>query len=288
MSKTKDKLTMNAVIYSVIAIFCFLGRDTSAFIAKSSSPLTQRQQLYPLAFPLTPTSNLKTPSRLAELHAEYSTDVAGSFLPAFEKLGGLCNRHKCVEIVKNVKATTEWQEILVLVFMAVAKSPFKVKEKETGKNRLFRLSRFINRFAKISLWTYLVETFCVVAATLGFTFVSKWKFFSSFHKIAYTTFGAEEIMRYKKRLLCKINKLREDDMGRFGVVNKLLNGIIVTIVILVTKDWLDLETGSALSGIFALSGAGTAALALASKDFFAQVIAGLTVSISEKVLQNEM
>jgi len=45
--------------------------------------------------------------------------------------------------------------------------------------------------------------------------------------------------------LCKFFKVNPDDMGRVDILNRILNGILVTIMSLVLFDWLSIRMNMA-------------------------------------------
>ena len=72
-------------------------------------------------------------------------------------------------------------------------------------------------------------------------------------------------------------------MGRAEIVNRLLNGIIVTISTLVFLDWMSIKMNNAMTGLFAFGSAGTLAFSLASKGLVTQLLSGLFLVFSDKM-----
>jgi len=124
---------------------------------------------------------------------------------------------KAKEIFTNVVHVTDWQDIVLLCFLAFAISPAaqflntvfteqededqaqddvvvvdqrkrtrakKLVQKEVGELKRFGVLQFVHRFARVALAVYAVDVLAVIFTTLGFTFPTKWHVAEGFAKAA--------------------------------------------------------------------------------------------------------
>jgi small-conductance mechanosensitive channel len=95
-------------------------------------------------------------------------------------------------------------------------------------------------------------------------------------------------MLYKKMALCKFWNVDDENMGRLGIVNRIIDVVIVTISSLVLLDYLQIKMNNAMRGIFAFGGAGTLAFTLASRDIATQLLAGVQLIFSDKMYAGDV
>lgn len=72
-------------------------------------------------------------------------------------------------------------------------------------------------------------------------------------------------------------------MGQIDILNRIINGIVVTIGSLVVLDWLQIKMGNAITGIFAFGSVGTLAFTLASKGLVTELLSGIVLLLSNKM-----
>jgi len=247
------------------------------------------------------------------------TTFAGKIWPTLRKLhiGPETGRN----IVKEVLAHTQWQDIAVLLVVAYLTLPMahifkraKVAmvdgESETGEQsaaaieaardednrkrtklaRLFqpfreqdRISKLISGIAKVTLSVYLVEVWCVALRAAGFKFPALWNLPVVYSKVAYSTWALRRFLELKRMALCKVYNVETTKMGRVEILDRFLSGFSVAMVGLLLFDWLSVKMGMALKGLFAFGSVGTLAFTFASQDLVSQFVSGLFLSASNKV-----
>ena len=205
------------------------------------------------------------------------------------------------EIVSNVLRITQWQELLFFCFLAFGSKPLaqlslkdlistdtsdeteEEARKPFDKYKRFAVSTFLSEIGKLALTVYAFDVVCVILSTLGFEFVNKWGLANVFAKSAYTAWGLQKLLLCKKIALCKIFKVREDDMGKVEVFDRIINGLAIAVVSLILLDWLSVKMGSALKGVYALGSIGTVAFTLGSQKIISQFLSGMALGLSNKM-----
>jgi small-conductance mechanosensitive channel len=266
-----------------------LGLKCQAFVvpSRATSPLTRDTNFRydPKALQLAP-------------KAKATTTLAGRMWPFLKKFKITPTIAK--EIAVNVKTITEWQDILFLSLLAFGSKPLaklsfkdlvgdeeKEEEEEKrlpfDKHKRFAVSQFLSEIGKLALTVYAFDVVCVVLSTLGFQFVNKWGLASAFAKSAYTIWGLQKFLLWKKIAFCKFFKVREDDMGRVEIADRIVNGLSIALVTLLLLDWLSVKMGMAFKGFFALGSVGTLAFTLGSQKLVSQLLSGIALTLSNKM-----
>lgn len=102
-----------------------------------------------------------------------------------------------------------------------------------------------------------------------------------------TSLITSRVLLYKKIALCRLFKVDINDMGQVDVLNRILNGIIVTISTLLIFDWLAIKMGNAITGIFAFGSIGTLAFTLASQGLVTELLSGFILLLGNKISIND-
>lgn len=233
----------------------------------------------------------------------YKTTLAGKLWPALKKF--LITPTIAMEIVKNIIAITDWQDLLVLSALAFGAKPLAKytyqRQQESAlsetseeddpdtpttafeKYKRFTASKLISQIALIALSVYGVDVACVILTTIGFTFPTKWDIPGAYSKTAYTYWFVKEFLIFKKLALCKVFKADPEDMGRTEILNRLIDGTVVALSSLLLFDWLSVRMGMAVKSLFAFGSVGTLAFTLASKDIISQLLSGFFLTLSNKL-----
>jgi small-conductance mechanosensitive channel len=227
-----------------------------------------------------------------------TTTFAGKLWPVLAKfhIGPM----KAKEIAQNVLFHTEWQDMVFLLFIAYGIQPLAkfsynhmpVQRKENQppeeeplsyeQGKRFGAATLASQLGKVGLGVYAVDVVCVILTTLGFHFPGDWQLHQVYAKVAYSRWALVQFLTFKKLVLCRIYKVPQDDMGRVDILNRFLNGLSIGVVSLLVFDWLSLQMGIALKGIFAFGSVGTLAFTLASQGLVSQLISGFFLSASDK------
>lgn len=227
-----------------------------------------------------------------------TTTFAGKLWPILKRF--LLAPTKATDIARNVIAITHWQDIVLLLAIAYATLPItklswmqldQPENKKTAK--FFELSRrygvvsLFSDVARVALSAYLVDVACVVLRTLGFTFPSLWNIPRVYAKTAYSVWGLRRFLSFKRAALCRLYRVPPSDMGRVDLLDRLISGIAVSLVSLLLFDWLSVQMGLAIKGLFAFGSVGTLAFTLASQGLVSQLLSGFFLTASNKVLPGE-
>ena len=96
-------------------------------------------------------------------------------------------------------------------------------------------------------------------------------------------FGSRFLL-YKRFALCNFFKIRDpNDMGPYDILNRIINGIVVSIGTLGVMDYLSIQMGHAIRGLLTLGSLGTVAFTLASKDFLTALISGFVLILGKRL-----
>lgn len=287
VSSSTALVTANQVPLSFLAL---RGRSTTT--TKPYVPIT------PDAFP-TATRTSSSCLHAAAKRAASKMTLAGKILPALQKF--LIGPAKFKAIVTNVVSMTHWVDLLVLAAVAWGVRPLAQFTYERGLGRRddnhdqqqqpasFEASRrywtaqTAAQVALVALSVYAVDVMSVVLSTVGFRFVDQTDYPANYAKVAYTTLAVQKLLRLKTATLCRLFKVSPDNMGRLDVLDRLVNGLIVSLVSLVLLDWLSVQMGMAMRGLFAFGSVGTLAFTLASQGLLTQLMSGGFLIFSNKM-----
>lgn len=222
----------------------------------------------------------------------HTTFLAGKVWPALKKF--CIGPAKAKEIVANILHVTDWQDIVALVFCAYGSEriarfiypylPARYRPSEEYEERKFGMTTFLSEIAQVSLSCYAVDVLSATLSTIGFEFVEKWQIAITYSKIALTYWAIKKSLQLKTVLLCKAFRIDEIEAGgRVELVDRILNGVIVTLVTLLLFDWLSVRMGMAMKGLFAFGSVGTLAFTLASQGLVKEVLSGLLLSLTGKM-----
>lgn len=205
----------------------------------------------------------------------------------------------------NIIDITHWQDVVVLLVLAyvtlpIAKFSANVRGAEEEERALpatarplehlkrFAVSELVSGVAKVALSAYVVDVLCVALTTIGFGFPHHWDLSSVYTKTAYSVFALRRFLQFKTAALCKFYKVRADDMGRVEILDRVINGIAVSLVSLLLFDWLSVRMGMAFKGLLAFSSVGTLAFTIASQGLVSQLMSGFFLAGSSKVYNGEV
>lgn len=275
----------------VHSLFFFLAaaRFADGFQSQKTCPVrTYRSYSAPLRAPR-PATKLD-----AGKSAAVTTTFAGKLIPVLSKF--MIGPAKASEILRNVLKTTHWLDFTLLVMVAYGTMPIArmvtSKAEKKAINPIFQLEKWhvfelISGLAKVGLSVYAMDVASVALTTMGFSFPTLWDVPGSYAKIAYSVFGLRRFLEFKTAAICKFYRLDSSNMGRFEVLDRLVNGLSVGLVSLLLFDWLSVQFGLAVKGLVAFGSVGTLAFTLASQGLVSQLLSGLFLAGSRKVVKGE-
>jgi hypothetical protein len=186
----------------------------------------------------------------------HKTTLAGNILPVLKKC--LIGPTMARTIVHNVVEITHWVDLVLLGALAFGASPLaKITYDRFGeeKRTLFEFSKrakiasLIEQVSMVALSVYAVDVLYVCLSTIGFHWVNRFDLCGVYAKLAYTIWGVLVLLDFKTAALCRMFKVTEDNMGKVGIPNRIINGIIVALSSLVLFDWLSIKMGIASKNV---------------------------------------
>ena len=274
--------TLRSKIVRVLGI-TWLVQCSLAFVAPCHTTHHLKVRSSPLPKPHTaedsPSTRLQVFSRTA---ARSSTTLAGRIWPILAKFHHAPSL--APEIWGNIRAISRWQDLLLLSVLAFGTQPLSNLFHERIKvDRHLGVAQILSQAGKIALSVYVVDVFCVFLSTLGFTFPAKFALNSAYAKITYSVWALRKFLVYKRRVLCRMSKVDEENMGRVEVLDRFVDGLSISVTALFLLEWMSVKIGSAITGIFAFGSVGTLAFTLGSQRLIAQLLSGLTLALGNKL-----
>ena len=146
-----------------------------------------------------------------------------------------------------------------------------------------RVAISISQLCKIGGVVYAVDMVAVALSAIGFHFPLRMNIPTLAGQIGFAIWFAMNLAAIKQSLLCRLLKVdTPEKLGRSSIYDRLGDGIIYFAALLVVMDILSVETGKAMSSVFALGSVGTLVFSLASRDIAANFVSGLALSVSNK------
>lgn len=159
------------------------------------------------------------------------------------------------KIMQNILDITHWADLTILGSVALCAVPIarftweqfsdESDDRVYETTNRYMISSIISQFAKVALAVYAADVIQVIFSTIGLSWVDKMDLSGSFAKIAYTAWGVSKLLQLKTAALCKLLKQDEDNLGRYDIPNRIVNGLIVALASLLLFDWLSIKMGIA-------------------------------------------
>ena len=153
------------------------------------------------------------------------------------------------------------------------------------RTRLFHLVDHISQASKIALGVITVDVLALLSRKMGY---NPWgimeKISQIFSKVVYTGWFTYRIKLFKRYLL---DKLFNGDLGKMHVFDQLGDGLLYATFVVSMLNYLQVQTGLALTSLFSVGATGTLVFGLASKDIASQLLSGLTLHLSEKLFEGD-
>ena len=150
----------------------------------------------------------------------------------------------------------------------------------------YQVTNNLKQAARIGWLCYIVDTIEVALEVTGFK-GHKVDVSTLFAKLVYATWALSSARVYKRSFFKDFVKRaapRTMKKGKTGVVaflDKVSDVFLFIVLALVWIDILQIKIGKGLSSVFALGGAGTFVLTLATQDLAKKAMVGLSLSASE-------
>jgi hypothetical protein len=152
------------------------------------------------------------------------------------------------------------------------------------RTRLFHLVDHISQASKIALSVLFVDVLALLSRKMGY---NPWGIMENisqiFSKIVYTSWLTYRIKLYKRYLFDK----QFPDKGKMHVFDQLGDGLLYATFAVTMLNYLQVQTGLALTSLFSVGATGTLVFGLASKDIASQLLSGITLHLSEKLFEGD-
>ena len=172
--------------YCTVFLVCVPWATTTQAFAPLQAPLRTSRHPFPLQqnhlhFPLkSPSHLLRHASPLPLIShngpAHGTTLLAGKLWPLLQKLKLGVTEFR--SIGKAIRQVTDWQDVVVLVFLAFCTPFFSKYRNHLANNQdlqRFGVTKIVSDIGKVALSVYVVDVVAVVLTTMGFTFPRAWK-----------------------------------------------------------------------------------------------------------------
>jgi len=160
---------------------------------------------------------------------------------------------------------------------------------------IFHFAEHLAQAGKIAALVYGLDCLAIALDTLGFQAATTFSPYIA--KAIYTMWMFKRFSRVVHYLVFKSfgvvsSKDKEDpekrgSLARAQIVNRLFEMLCLAGCFFAMVDVLKVKSGASLKSLFAVSGAGTAVLAVASRDIASSVVNGLALQASDKVYEGE-
>lgn len=149
------------------------------------------------------------------------------------------------------------------------------------KSITYQVQAILSEAARIGLVAYLFDIVEIWLEVAGFKNVPDISKIAS--RLMYSTWIAFKVRNYRigSRFLDRAIKVKRNKKNMVSIVDKVSDFFIFGVLATVWIDILKIKPGAGLSSIFALSGAGTLTLTLATQDIAKKALGGLALASSD-------
>lgn len=108
-----------------------------------------------------------------------------------------------------------------------------------------------------------------------------------FAKILYTSWVARRLQSFKSYLVHKALSRAPENCDKLRLVNRLLDGMMATLLFVKILDYLSVETNMALTSIFAVGTTGGLIVSLASQEIAKGIMNGVEMAASDRFYEGD-
>lgn len=246
--------------------------------------------------------------RIEDTIRHYSA-FAGKIFPILSKLYiSPAKAKKIVQAIQKVQEPGDWIFIFLVGWATIPVIRYPYEKiilggslKKTNvvppfkESFIYYFAEHLSQAGKIAALVYGLDCITIAMETIGFHSISTimpsvakgiytfWIFsrFNTFKK--FLVFNAFHVSRKKDR----IDPNKRGHLARAQIVDRILEILLFAGCFSVMVDILNVKSGVTMKSLFAVSGAGTVVLSLASKDIATQIVSGLALQASDKVYEGE-
>jgi hypothetical protein len=178
-----------------------------------------------------------------------------------------------------------WGTLPLIRFIFLKKNP-ELEEKDFLKTTSYKSGVIVSQIAQIGGIVYAADILSVALKKIGFAVPLDMS--SAVARISYFAWGAWKLAHLKQKLLMRAVRVKNPEMlGKNRIYDRVANVLLAAATAMWVLDVLAVETGRAVSSIFALGSVGTLVLSLASKDVASQLVSGLALTASRRFFEGE-
>jgi len=274
----------------LLALSSLICMGVSAFVP-SHTRRDVVQQVSQNYYPSTSTPNL---SCRTKLHASGSRDFAVAGRIPWKKL--LLSKEQLARVVAIMKAESHHLDLIPIAIFAFYadwigqflynRLVYKLRRKgmKYKKSVCKQVAMRISQASRIALVCYAFDIFEVVLEVARIKKSTKIDLSNRLAALMYITWTASVIRAYKtnaiKTFVTRTTKSKRASKDLLQVYDKLSDFFLFIILAMFWRDILQIS-GSGLSSIFAMGGAGTVVFTLAVQDLVRKALNGLALSASD-------
>ena len=248
--------------------------------------------------------------RIEDTIGHYSA-FAGKIFPILSKLYVSPNEAKQIfKEIQTVQEPGDWIFILLLGWATIPmiKYPYekfvigmKPKKENQAPPRpfkesgIFHFAEHLQQAGRIGAIIYGLDCLGIALETMGFQQINQ--YMPSVAKGIYCLWMFSRLNTFKRFIIFKSfgvstsanrkNLQNRSKHARAKIVNKILDIVCYAACFFVMVDILQVKSGVTLNSLFAVSGAGTVIISLATKDIALDIVSGLALQASDKVYEGE-
>ena len=247
--------------------------------------------------------------RIEHTIGHYSA-FAGKIFPILSKLYVSPNEAKQIfKEIQTVQEPGDWIFILLLgwAIIPMIKYPYEkfvigMQPKENQapprpfkESGIFHFAEHLQQAGRIGAVVYGLDCIGIALETMGFQKINQ--YMPSVAKGIYCLWMFSRLNTFKRFVVFKSfgvgtaanrNLLKNrSKYARAKIVNKIFDIVCYAACFFVMVDILQVKSGVTLNSLFAVSGAGTVIISLATKDIALDIVSGLALQASDKVYEGE-
>eukprot|EP00985_Skeletonema_marinoi_P009290 scaffold4314_cov191-Skeletonema_marinoi.AAC.3 len=269
--------------HTVISLFC-AAASSSAFVTPIGR-VVQSKQPKALSIHYASAATHETVTNTARTLAVAGRIPWGNFI---------LNYKQRIQLVSIVRKETHILDISVMLALALFNVPigrflyqkffYRFREKGVAfeQSITYQVQAILSEAARIGLVAYLFDIIEIWLEVGGFKSVPDISKIVA--QLMYSTWIAVRIRRYRigSRFVDRAIKLKRNKKNMVSIIDKISDFFIFGILAMIWIDILKIKRGAGLSSVFALSGAGTLTLTLATQDLAKKALGGLALASSDK------
>lgn len=160
----------------------------------------------------------------------------------------------------------------------------KENEDSFEKSYLYFVTDHLSQISRLALLVYACDCLVVAIGAVGY----KSEVASDvFAKILYTSWLARRISSLKLYILKQILNRAPENCNKIKLLNRIIDGLVYSLLGVKILDYLSVETGLALGSIFAVGTTGGLVISLASQEIAKGIMCGVEMASSDRFYEGD-